>query len=835
MRRNLRRVLPISCWLLRRQFWVLRMACLVLVMTCMSLSNWANASSGTTTLHYFLDTHSQLTIEDLLSNPNATQFAAAAATPLAVGFSPYPVWLKWQLTPANNHNILKLDSFLLKQIDVYEVIEHATIKPAPGEPAALRHKKIDSPRLFSNALAITPGVNSTVWVRLSAHSAIHLSATFITSAIDHLPSTDNLNLLVFAITLSLGFVGVILHTQSQQQRLSLLPLQSLLLVCSGLNLPVISQLGYTDHALTAGLLLTFFMHLHHSVREQSWWPVRQLQIVRGVLVLLLIANCWPNAPLTCALLLIIGLLAYALWTPFARISMNSNTLKMRLRMITPDLLFGFVCLGLLGLHIGTWPYPQHSEIIGNLTLIVFSMSLMLLQVRTFIDEHRRPSSASPLANAGDGKALTHQAFKNKASLQQASQHQAFKHQALNNFTPQPVWYNSALLPLVKSGMRQLDGKERLHDHLSVIQQDSNLPVSANASPPAPDLGSTLDSAARVSKSFNLRILGHDILQQLEHLCHQQQTPLLFAIKPDTHTHLIGTADALVLVLQQLTRHSLQCNTTDSPPHLKNNTVQNTISVRIEEETLPETDYPDHQHPLLLKSHLRDNSCLDEEHLHWLNQSLDQLTAAQMSQLLHAYPHLIIAKQWLEQLRGTLHIHREGSTTTCYSVSLLMQSVQIHQPEPPQSFLTLKDKRILLMTYDGEYGMTMTEQASGQDIPMSLALSISQARRNLQHSQHTDAQFDLLVFDCSQAEETLHAFINEIQSTLPGYAKTPLLLLHKQLLHKQLLDKQLLDTHSQTQPPTDHRESDHCKHAAKPSAFVQLGALITGLLNKPLAA
>jgi hypothetical protein len=818
MRRNLR-------WVLGMKLMVLLMACLVLVMACMSLSNWANASSGTPTLHYFLDTHSQLTIEDLLSNPNATQFAAASETPLAVGFSPYPVWLKWQLTTANNHNMLKLDSFLLKQIDLYEVIEHATIEQQPGErdigeqqpsePASLRHKKIDSPRLFSNALAITPGVNSTVWVRLTANSAIHLSATFITSAIDHLPSTDNLNLLVFAITLSLGFVGVILHTQSQQQRLSLLPLQSLLLVCSGLNLPIISQLGFTDHALTAGLLLTFFMHLHHSVREQSWWPVRQLQIVRGVLVLLLIANCWPNTQLTSALLLIIGLLAYALWAPFARIPMNSNTLKMRLHMITPDLFFGFVCLSLLSLHIGTWPYPHHSEIICNLTLMALSMSLMLLQVRTFIDEHRRPSSASPLANAGDAKAFTLQAFKNET----------FKPQALNNFTPQPVWYNSALLPLVKSGMRQLDGKERLHDHLSVIQQDSNLPASANAIPPAADLGATLDTAALVSKSFNLRILGHDILQQLEHLCHQQQTPLLFAIKPDTHTHLIGTADALVLVLQQLTRHSLQCNTSDSPPHLKNNTVQNTISVRIEEETLPETDYPDHQHPLLLKSHLRDNSCLDEEHLHWLNQTLDQLTAAQMSQLLHAYPHLIIAKQWLEQLHGTLHIHREGSTTTCYSVSLLMQSVQIHQPEPPQSFLTLKDKRILLMTYDGEYGMTMTEQASGQDIPMSLALSISQARRNLQHSQHTDAQFDLLVLDCSQAEETLHAFIKEIQGTLPGYAKTPLLLLHKQWLHKP----------EQTQPPTDHRESDHCKHAAKPSAFVQLGALITGLLNKPLAA
>jgi hypothetical protein len=263
---------------------------------------------------------------------------------------------------------------------------------------------------------------------------------------------------------------------------------------------------------------------------------------------------------------------------------------------------------------------------------------------------------------------------------------------------------------------------------------------------------------------------------------------------------------------------LQFNSHSSQTHLDSKKTINTISVRIEDETLPETDYPNHQNPLLLKSHVRDTSCLNEEHIHWLNQSLDKLTDSQIAQLLSAYPHLISAKHWVEQLQGKLHIHLEGSATTCYSTSLLMQSVQIHQPEPPQSFLTLKDKKILLMTYDGEYGMTMTEQASSQDIPMSLALSISQARRNLQYTQHTDAQFDLLVLDCSQAEETLHAFISEIHSTMPGYAKTPMLLLHKL---------------SQTLPPLMGNEGDHVKHATKSSAFVQLGALITGLLSKPL--
>ena len=306
------------------------------------------------------------------------------------------------------------------------------------------------------------------------------------------------------------------------------------------------------------------------------------------------------------------------------------------------------------------------------------------------------------------------------------------------------------------------------------------------------------------------------MQQLENITHRVQSPLLFAIKPGTHTHFIGAADALMSVLQQLAKHSLQMNTLNLPTHLSQQEAKkrvNTISVRIEDEILEETDYAAQQHPVLLKSHLRDNSCLNDESIHWLNQTFDQLTESQITQLQSAYPYLFAAKHLVEQLHGKLHIHPEGAATTCYSVSLTMHSVQNHQPEPPQSFLTLKDKKILLMTYDGEYGMTMTEQASGQDIPMSLALSISQARRNLQYSQHTDAQFDLLVLDCSQAEEALNAFISEIHSAMPGYAQTPLLLLH-----------QLTET-------LPH--GDRYRHATKPSAFVQLGALITSLFNKPL--
>ena len=419
----------------------------IALFTLLSLSHVLHASSREPTLHYFLDTHGHLTIEDLVSNSGDVKFAAATDLQLVVGFSRYPVWLKLQLPADNEHNTLKIDGFLLQQIDWYQQIDH------PSAPTPPLHQSIQHPHLHTNTLAITPGVNSTVWIRLTADSAIQVAVALTTASPPHAPVINNLSLLVFAFTLSLGFVGVILHTQSQYQRLSLLSLQSLLLVCSGLNLPSISTLGYTDNALTGGLLLTFFMHLHHSAREQTWWSVRQLRIVRFLLTALLIANLWPSAPLTSTLLLLLGVLSYALWAPFAHMQRTSSALKIRLRMIMPDLFFWFICVGLLGLHLGLSPHPQQSAMVWSLAIFIFSLCLALMQIRTFIDEHRLPTNMS------------------HAHL---TDREAFKTEVFKNFAPQPILANSALLPQVKSGMRQVDSKERLHDHLSVIQQESRL-------------------------------------------------------------------------------------------------------------------------------------------------------------------------------------------------------------------------------------------------------------------------------------------------------------------------------------------------------------------------
>ncbi len=755
---------------------------LLLLWLCV-FANLVYATNNTPTIHYFLDTHANLTIDDLQNNPTDIAFHVTDAKILAAGFSRYPLWLKLQLTADNTQDIFQLDSFLLEQIDWYQLIDNATTQsttaPSPIIQAPIiQHTQIEHPLLLSNQLAITPAVNSTVWVRITSKSAIHLSAS-LTTTTQYRPAT-NLSLLVFAITLSMGIVGVILHTQSQQQRLSLLSLQSLLLVLSGLNLPVISSLGYTANAMTASLLLIFLLRVSNSAQEQSWWSIRQLRIIRGLILVLLLANFWTNAPLNSTLLLLLSVLSYALWAPFAHIHITRSTLKICFSVITTDLLLWIICFGIISLQTGWWPYPQHSELAWNIITACLSVSLGLLQIRSFMREHRNIHSPT----------TTHTHFLH----QQQRDHKVF-----SSFSPQPVAANETLLRRVKSGMRQEDGNGHLHDHLSVIQQEITTPHLV-----AHEQGTQL-----LAHAFNLRVLGHELLQAVENLAYSQQTPVLFAIKPGTHTHLIGPADAFMTLLQQLTKHSLQQSLRHQGP--KKNI--NAISVRIEDEGLFDTaNHAHHQYPVLLKSHLRDSNCLSEEQTNLLNQNLSNFTDQQHSQLQQDYPYLLAAKHLVEQLYGQLQIYSEGASTTCYTITLPMQSAQAHQPEPPKSFLTLKNKKILLMTYDSEYGMTMAEQASGQDIPLSLALSISQARRNLQHSHQTDAQFDLLVLDCSQAEETLQAFISEIHSSLPGYAHTPLLLLH-------VLTKTL-------------PQGDHFKHASKPSAFVQLGALITSLLSKP---
>jgi hypothetical protein len=778
----------------------MRSLLLALLWCWIAWSPLATAGNPKVEMAYFLDTHSNLGIEDLLDASTTTYFHALEQPTLVVGYSRYPLWLKITL-PANDsaYNTLQLDGFLLSQIDVYQSIDGQPPQHPHIQHQHRQHQHRQHPQLFSNRFAITP-VASTLWVRVSANSAMHLSTSLSSTSLsgtatDHNTAHD-FSLLVFALTLSMGLVGVILHTQSQQtmqqplqqNRLSLVSLQGLLLVLSGINLPMISALGFNSNALTAALLLTFLLHVSDATQAQPWWSVRNLRIVRSIMAVLLIACLW-SAPLSLTLLLLVCLLSYALWAPFAHIHVSRHTFKSSLKLITADALFWLICIGISSLQTGWWPYPQHSELIWCISLILLSISLVFLQLRAFINEHR---TASLLAND---------------ALQPRPEREVFK-----NLAPQPIIASPTLLPRAKLGMRQEDEEDRLHDHLSIIQQES----------PASHLIAQEHTANLESQAFNLRVVGHELLQELESLAYAQQTPLLFAIKPGTHTHLIGAAEGLMTLLQLLTKHSLQLS-----PAPSISSPVGAISVRIEDEGIENTgienegirdesisdiNNSEQQYPVLLKCHLRDSSCLSEEKILLLNTPVKHWTDQQLAQLQLDYPHLLAAKQLIEKLQGQLLLYAEGAATTCYTLTLPMQTAQAHQPEPPKSFLTLKDKKILLMTYDGEYGMTMAEQAGGQDIPLSLALSISQARRNLQYSHQTDAQFDLLVFDCSHAEETLQAFISEIHSTLPGYVTTPLLLLHHI---------------NQTLPPDNRHQ-----HAHKSSAFAQLGALINSLLSNP---
>lgn len=729
-----------------------------------------------TDFSYFLDTHNNLRLVNFQQPDNTIQFQPHSDSNLTIGFTRYPVWLQinW---PADNQQSLVIHGFLLRQIELYQTRSDGQL---------IYQQSIPHPHVFTNRLAVPAQAQTTkIWIRITGHSALqlHLQLDHQARPQENLPVTASpptdrsqrdLNILALAITLSLGLVGVIFHTQSQQQRLAFLSLQSLLLVFSGL--PLANLHGYAGSALSCALLLTFFLPLESVATAQA--NKLHLGLVRGLGLLLGLVSLKPAAPLGLTLAFLICLLSYRLWIPFAHSYFTRATFTSTLSINAPNLLLWIWCFILILLHTGLWPYSQFSQIAWGLSCVVSSILLFILQLKSFVREHHTPTL-----------------FNNDA------------HEVFSQLLPEPANVSQSLLPRVKSGMRFEDPAEHAHDHLSIIQQESSRPVLEPSDQLLP------------ASAFNLRVLAHELLQQLESLTLAQQVPLLFAIKPGTCTQLLGTADALTRALLYLTQHSLQ--------HMSQSTQNlSTISLRIEDEWISQPTSAVSQ-PIWLKSYLRDNGHLSETVLDWINQS-DLNQVLDNRYCTETYPHLLAIKRLLSPLRGTLSAHPEGAATTCYTISLPMQA-DLHETDPPKSFSSLQDKKILLMTYDGEYGATMTEQASSQNIPLNLALSISQARRNLQATHQSEGRFDLLILDCTRAEETLRAFASEIYSTLPGYDSTPLLLLY----YPQALSHYLPG--SQPQNPANQLaiQQDRYYYACKPSAFTTLGALISSLLNSTL--
>ncbi len=451
----------------------------------------------------------------------------------------------------------------------------------------------------------------------------------------------------------------------------------------------------------------------------------------------------PIVLIAAVIMLASAVLGYNLYYPYSSSQKNNHTPSaQRPNLLNLGVSCSFMMLLLTGLCLLIWALSGELLIFNKIsTLLIFpalaayslfgftlTKAILSIQTDPFITPAHKPEPSADINQKVLGKLKEELIFPLNRMLQ------TYDYMRKPETQAPPKQYLDAI---TESTQNMLDKVSEYSELATLMKEDvqwENQPVDLHA--------------------WTIKNLG-----QWESYIAQNKRQLILSFKPSS-THLINSdPEKISQIFSAFFTTTIDYST------------QGNISVRIETIELNE-------HQVELKITFKDNGSsvpydvVDLINKKWITESPKQSLDMNLS-----HCKLSIAKKLINLANGNCDALYEGTHGCTYAFSIKVGMEKIKHDPKSNSLLSVIDTgyNSLLMTYDTEYGITMAEQANSFDVPMSLALSIKQASRNLKYQQSSPKTFDTIIIDFSHDAESLQGFVFEIRDS-QYYQNTPIILL-----------------------------------------------------------
>ncbi len=752
------------------------------------------------TIHYWLDvmqqTEPDAAPETLLQQLKEVQFLSTDTPKLSFGWASYPIWLK--LTFKNptsktvefsqHFNYWQPSSTQLFQLN--KTSQHSQLIPLKNTTTFLAQP-------FTAELA--PKSEALFYLRLESHHPIHFYITEQTALNTAQPSLSWL-----WVWMSITAIGCLLlfwsmrkllpsvkHNTLVQQRIAF---SGYCLLMVTLATPMsdtpqhLTERISTDIWIALSLVLlyvTSYRHLHQQVNNDIIQSSRSKWALQTLIVSAFVISLMHQKPGLS--LLLAGIPCFLL---FWVIHINFDYFKKRRQNTGPKQHLAKNKLALLN------PIDQYLSVIIFSLLSLFQFLLYWRGGPSFIQQASlfQAIHALSVVTLGLWQLIF---FKQLHQQHQSASHlgQLESIEKSNKSTNTPS--NPPLF--THTGVDSRNSTANV-DYLAAIsgpntQNDTNTPNKKQ-------------TALYEKAPFNLRTLGHDILKKISIEAKDAKTQMLYSIKPTTVTQLKGPNRAIEVLLIELAKHSLK----------RSAGIDNVLKMRLETDEFMENN-------IQLICSLEDTLPSNADFNTTLNQYFINTQAESSKNSNHHqthHPEIFKLRDILLRLGGQLTVSSSIPAGTHYQLMLPVSKDSSEETDHRAIFSVLRNKLTLLMTYQGDYGTIMSEQANSLDIPLSLALSSRQALQNLEHTENTRSTFDLILLDYTEPTSLVTNLLEDIKK-IQCYQNTPIVI--------------LVPEHIQEPHIPDDALSWPVTLYDKPASFAQLGTLmmqcIQAIPNKSL--